>query len=213
MKYPIFLNLKSKRVVVVGAGSVGTRKVLSLLDSQARIVVIADDIDKALETQCIGKNVEFVKTKYSKEYLAGAVIAFAATNNSELNRQIYKDCQELEILCNVPENPELSDFLLPAVVKRGGLQITVGTEGSNRAYEGHIRKKLEEIFTDKHGEFLAELDAVRQHISSTIADPEKRIVILGELAGDSSFQYFLDNSHEKWQKYIKERIKTHTAKE
>ena len=85
------------------------------------------------------------------------MLAIAATSDRQLNRRIYKDCQELEILCNVVDAPELCDFIVPAVVKRGDLQIAIGTEGNCPAYAGHLRKKLEQSFTDKHGEFLAEL--------------------------------------------------------
>ena len=158
MKYPIFLNLKLKRAVVVGGGSVATRKVLTLLGTQARVVVVADQIDEVLKTKCKNTNTEFVQAKYSKEYLAGATIVFAATNDRKVNEQIYKDCQQIEALCNVADEPELCDFFVPAVVKRGDLQIAVGTDGYSPAYAGHIRQKLESIFTEKHGEFLAELD-------------------------------------------------------
>ncbi|HAL44362.1 MAG: hypothetical protein A2Y12_15735 [Planctomycetes bacterium GWF2_42_9] len=206
MKYPIFLNLKSKRAVVVGAGSVGTRKILSLLDCEARIVVVAEEIDEVLETQCRGTDTEFVKAKYSKEFLTGAAIAFAATNDRATNEQIYKDCQELEVLCNVPDNPDLCDFFVPAVLKRGDLQIAVCTEGYCPAYAGHIRKKLEEIFTEKHGKFLTELEQIRKRIIDTVPDADERKTILGELAGDVSFEYFIKNGSAEWQKFAEEKL-------
>lgn len=212
MKYPIFLNLKSKRVVVIGAGSVGTRKVMSLLDCGARIVVVADKIDEVLKTQCLQKNVEFVETKYSKEYLTGAAIAFAATNKKEVNEQIYKDCQELEILCNVPDCPDMCDFFVPAVLKRGDLQIAVCTEGYSPAFAGHIKKKLEDIFTEKHGQFLAELEKIRKRIIEQVSDCETRKVLFGELAGDASFEYFVEKGPQEWQKNTLEKIKSHLAK-
>jgi precorrin-2 dehydrogenase/sirohydrochlorin ferrochelatase len=212
MKYPIFLNLKSKRAVVIGAGSVGTRKILSLLDSKARIVVVAEEIDEVLEAQCMGMDVEFVKTKYSKEFLTGAAIAFAATNDRTTNEQIYKDCQELDVLCNVPDNPDLCDFFVPAILKRGDLQIAVCTEGYSPAYAGHIRKKLEEIFTEKHGEFLAELEQIRKRIMDKVADADERKTILGELAGDASFEFFIKKGFAEWQEFAEEKIKTHVAK-
>ncbi|HBG25719.1 MAG: hypothetical protein A2Y10_20425 [Planctomycetes bacterium GWF2_41_51] len=211
MKYPIFLNLKSKRAVVIGGGSVAARKVLGLLDSQARIVVVADKIDDVLENRCRNSNVEFVEAKYSKEYLVSASIVFAATNDRSVNEQVYKDCQELEILCNVADEPEFCDFFVPAVVKRGDLQIAVCTEGDSPSYAGHIRKKLEDIFTEKHGEFLAELEAIRERIMEEISDSSQRKVILGELAGDASFDYYLEKGPEEWEKNTEEKIKSHIA--
>jgi len=211
MKYPIFLNLESKRAVVIGGGSVAARKVLSLLDTQARIVVIADQIDEVLKTRCKNTDTEFVEAKYSKDYLAGATIAFAATNDEELNEQIYKDCQQLEVLCNVVDAPQLCDFFVPAVVKRGDLQIAVCTEGYSPAYAGHIRQKLEGIFTEKHGEFLAELETIRKYIIEEVPDAADRKTILGGLVGDESFKYFVENGAASWRKYAEKIINSPAA--
>jgi precorrin-2 dehydrogenase/sirohydrochlorin ferrochelatase len=211
MKYPVFLNLQSKRAVVIGAGSVAARKVLGLLEAGARVVVVAGKIDEILKTRCKNTNTEFVEAKYSKDYLAGATIAFAATNDEKLNEQIYRDCQQLDVLCNAVDSPDLCDFFVPAVVRRNNLQIAVCTEGSFPAYAGHIRKKLESIFTEKHGEFLAELETVRKDIMKDVPGSTRRKVLSGELAGDVSFEYFVKNGPANWRKYAEKIIKSPAA--
>jgi len=155
---------------------------------------------------CRGTDVELIKSRYSKNYLAGALLAIAATNNARLNKQIYKDCQELEVLCNVVDVPELCDFFVPAVVKRGNLQIAIGTEGQCPAYAGHIRKKLEKIFTEKHGQFLAELETLRKDIIKNVPEPSDRKVLLGKLADDESFEYFIEKGQAKWHVFAAELI-------
>ncbi len=205
-KYPIFLELGERRSVVIGGGSVAARKAQALLNAGTRLVVVAERIDNMMTVICQGKNAELIKSRYSKEYLAGAVLVIAATNNNQLNKQIYKDCQELEILCNVVDVPELCDFYVPAVVKRGDLQIAIGTEGRCPAYAGHIRKKLEKIFTEKHGQFLAELEELRKRIIKEVAEPADRKAILGELADDKSFNFFLENDQDQWQIFVEDLI-------
>jgi siroheme synthase (precorrin-2 oxidase/ferrochelatase) len=101
---------------------------------------------------------------------------------------------------------------VPAVVKRGDLQIAVGTEGQSPAYAGHIRKKLELIFTEKHGEFLAEIEATREKIIKEVPDPVERKAISGELVDDESFEYFLRNGPTAWRTMAEEMIKSHTGK-
>ena len=103
--------------------------------------------------------------------------------------------------------PELCDFFVPAVVKRGSLKIAVGTDGQCPAYAGHIRKKLEKIFTEKHGLFLSELEKMRLKVINEIHEPDKRKIILGRLCDDNSFDYFLDNGPEKWRLYSMELMK------
>jgi len=200
-KYPIFLELSGRRAVVVGGGAVAVRKAQALLAAGARLVVVAERIDNMLMVLCRDKNTELIKSKYSKDYLSEAVLAIAATNNHRLNGRIYKDCQELEVLCNVVDEPELCDFFVPAVVKRGDLQIAIGTEGHCPAYAGHIRKKLEEIFTEEHGQFLAELETLRKRILKDMAEPTERKALLGELADDKSFEYFIENGAAQWRSF------------
>jgi precorrin-2 dehydrogenase/sirohydrochlorin ferrochelatase len=187
-KYPIYLELSGRRAVIIGAGAVAARKAQSLLDAGARLVIVAEHINDMLTALCQGTNAKLIESRYSKDYLVGAVLAIAATNNRQLNKRIYNDCQELEILCNVVDEPELCDFFVPAVVKRGDLQIAVATEGDCPAYAGHVRKKLEQTFTDKHGQFLAELETLRKHIIKQVSDPTDRKSLLGQLVDDKSKQ-------------------------
>jgi precorrin-2 dehydrogenase/sirohydrochlorin ferrochelatase len=205
-KYPIFLELAGRRAVVIGGGAVAVRKAQGLLAAGARLVVVAEHVDDMLTALCTRSEAELVRSKYSKNYLAGAVLAIAATNNQQLNKQIYKDCQELEILCNVVDQPELCDFFVPAVVKRGELQIAIGTEGYCPAYAGHIRKKLERTFSDKHGQFLAELETLRKRIIKDVPETSDRKALLVLLVDDKSFEYFIENGPAKWQAYADKLI-------
>lgn len=188
------------------------RKARSLLAAKARLVVVAEKVNDVLTGLCTDSGAELIRSKYSKDYLAGAVLVIAGTNDSRLNRRIYKDCQELEILCNVVDQPELCDFYVPAVVKRGDLQIAIGTEGDCPAYAGHIRKKLEQIFTEKHGDFLAELETLRQRIIENVPNPTDRTTLLGELVDDESFAYFVQNGAAAWRRKAEETITSHAAK-
>jgi precorrin-2 dehydrogenase/sirohydrochlorin ferrochelatase len=211
-KYPIFLELAGRRAVLIGGGAVAVRKARSLLAAGARLVVVAEQVDDVLTNLCTASSAKLVRSKYSKDYIAEAVLVIAATNDHELNKQIYKDCQELEILCNVVDQPELCDFYVPAVVRRGDLQIAVGTEGDCPAYASHIRKKLEQIFTKKHGEFLAELEAMRDRIIKDVPGEADRKVLLGELVDDESFDYFVENGSSAWRDRAEKIIKSSCSK-
>lgn len=203
-KYPIFLELGGRRAVIVGGGAVATRKAQTLLAAGARLVVVSKTIDDVLAALCQSTNAELIKSGYSKNYIAGAVLVIAATSDEQLNKQIYKDCQELEILCNVVDAPELCDFIVPAVVKRGDLQVAIGTEGHCPAYAGHLRKKLEQTITIQHGEFLAELEMARKRIFKDVPNMADRKTLIGQLADDKSFEYFLQNGSEAWRNYAQE---------
>ena len=212
-KYPIFVELSGRRAVVIGAGAVAVRKAQSLLTTGARLVVVGKKISEAMSALCAGDDVELIESRYSKDYLPGAVLVIAATSDTQLNKRIYKDCQQLEILCNVVDQPGLCDFFVPAVVRRGDLQIAVGTNGTCPAYAGHLRKKLEEIFSDEHGRFLDELQAIRRDICEAVPDQGQRKALLGQLAGDESFEYFIENGPAAWQQYARKLVTRATSHE
>jgi len=228
-KYPIFLEVSGRRVVLIGGGAIAARKAEPLLKAGARLVVVAERTGEAMRELCRGTTAgstgstsspqvsspqaEMIEGRYSKDYLSGAMLAIAATDDDKLNQRIYKDCQELEILCNVVDSPVLCDFFVPAVVKRGDLQIAICTEGHSPAYAGHIRKKIEKIFTEKHGEFLAELEAIREHIIEEVTDPAERKALSGKLVDDTSFEYFVANGVALWRRRAEEMIKSHTGKQ
>ena len=87
-KYPIFLELGKRRVVLVGGGIVATRKAESLLKAGARLVVVAERVDETLRRLCTAGKAELIEGKYSKAHLTGATLAIAATDNEKLNSQI-----------------------------------------------------------------------------------------------------------------------------
>ena len=207
-KYPIYLEMSGRRAVVIGAGAVALRKVQALSEAGARVIVAAEHINPSLEQGFALPNVEMVISSYSKDFLVGATLAIAATNDAVLNRQIYQDCQSLEVLCNVVDEPQLCDFYVPAVVRRGDLQIAIGTNGNCPAYAGHLREKLEAMFSDTHGAFVSELEKVRKRIIAEIADPNQRKALMGSLASDESYSFFASHGAEDWNRQYMSHIQS-----
>jgi len=203
VKYPIFVSLEGRRVVVIGAGGVAQRKIEVLSGAGADVLVVAESISEEI---CKGPKVKLIEGEYKSEYLNGAVLVIAATSDNDLNREVYHDCRQQGVLCNVVDVPELCDFFVPAIARRGDLQIAIGTEGHCPAYAAHIRRKLEAIFTDKHGEFLVELGAMRKKVIE-IVDADKRKAMLVKIADEESFEYFEAKGAEKWRRYAESIIK------
>ncbi|MEN6336429.1 MAG: bifunctional precorrin-2 dehydrogenase/sirohydrochlorin ferrochelatase [Phycisphaerales bacterium] len=210
-KYPIFLELGGRRVVVVGGGVVAVRKATSLLEAGARLVVVAFKPTEAMTTLCTNHGGELIRDRYAKQYIAEAVLVIAATDDAQVNAQVYHDCQELEILCNVVDDPEHCDFFVPALVKRGDLQIAIGTGGYCPAYAGHLRQKLETQFTEEHGRFLKELEGIRKEVIDEIPNEAERKAMLGSLVDDESFEYFRTHGPQAWRDRAQDRIKANST--
>ncbi len=210
-KYPIYLDLAQQRVVIIGGGTVAFRKAQVVLEAGARLIVVAKKISEAMDKLCLTTSAELIRGSYAKEYLGRARLVIAATNDQELNETIYEDCQSLEILCNVVDQPDLCDFYVPAVVKRGCLQVAISTDGYCPAYAGHLRRKIEQIITEEHGRFVCQLEWARQEVLRVFDDPDLKKSILGDLVSDHSFDIFCKNGVEAWREYASRHIQECTA--
>ena len=204
-KYPVYLELEGKQAVLIGAGSVAARKAKTLVAAGAGVRVVARNIEPAFQGLCEGLPIEIIQNDYSKEYIQDAFLVIAATNDNALNTQIFQDCQELKILCNVVDVPPLCNFYVPAVIRRGDLQLAIGTNGKCPAYAAHLRRKFEELITEEHGKFLNMLDDARQFITRQVP-ATKRKELLTKLADDNSYQLFLDKGSDAWKLMAQELI-------
>ena len=205
-KYPIFIELKDKRVVIIGGGLIAFRKAQALLETQCRLVVVTKTVCPALEALCDQSTAELVLGPYMAEYLGEAMLVVAATNQQTLNEQIYRDCQSRQILCNVVDQPDLCDFYVPAIVKQGLLQIAVSTNGASPAFASHVRQRLEGLYTEEHGEFLDLLLWAREQTLASLTDANQKKTVSGWLAGDASFDLFVTQGADAWRDMARQRI-------
>lgn len=136
--YPLFLELKDRLCVVVGGGSVGRRKMHSLLAAGARVRLV----DPLAEAELLPPGVEQRCRGYRPEDLAGAVLAFAATNRREVNAAVARDARSAGIFVNVVDASEESDFIVPALLRRGALTVAVATEGQSPALAALVRDEI-----------------------------------------------------------------------
>lgn len=164
--YPIFLDIKGKDCLVIGGGRVGARKAATLERCGANVRVISDRFSSWFDDLST-ISICFEKKKYETKDMKGMFLVFAATNDSDLNQQIKNDASLLNILCNVADAPDNSDFLLPSIVDRGDLVVAVSTSGSSPAMAKKIRQDLENHFGTEYAKFLLLMGEIRKKLLSS----------------------------------------------
>ena len=155
--YPIFLDLSGRRCVVVGGGEVANRKARKLLQARAEVVVISPEIGPELESVAS----EVHRRPYEDGDLAGAYLAFAATDAREANAAVAAEAKERGIPVNVADRPSEGDFALPSTLRRGRLQVAVSTGGASPTLARKIKGELEEAFGPEWAGIVEELRAAR----------------------------------------------------
>ena len=175
--YPVFLNLRGRRVVVVGGGQVALRKVRGLMECGAVVTVIAPDAVPALEDLAQKGRIELVRREYQSGDLHGASLVVASTDRREVNAQVSAEAAEEGIFVNVVDDPELCSFIMPSVLSRGDLVVAVSTGGRSPLLARLVRDLLADVIGPEYGEMAALMGRLRPEVRRAAATEAERAEI------------------------------------
>ena len=146
---PVNLKMKDRTCLVVGGGKIALRKVSTLLDYDCKLTVIAPEVEQQLEYFAERKFLILEKRPYKSPEAKSYDIVIAATDNTELNKQVADDCNKAGVPVNVVDTPKLCDFTFPATLRRDCLTVSVSTDGKAPFLSGQLRVILETVFPDR----------------------------------------------------------------
>ena len=203
--YPIHLDVKNRNCLVVGGGAVGNRKVNTLLMCGARVTVVSLDPTPQLKKLAAERSIILRERAYRSADLKRMFLVIGATDNEKLNRQISKDAEQIGILCNITDRPEACNFILPSIVQRGDLVITISTSGQSPALAKHIRRKMEAQFGGEYVDFLLLMGAIRKKLLSQTHEPEAHKALFNQLI-DSNLIELLRTGQKREINLVLQRI-------
>jgi precorrin-2 dehydrogenase / sirohydrochlorin ferrochelatase len=195
----MFVKLEGKRCLVVGAGKVGEPKIGGLLDTGARVHVVALEASETVHAWANEGKITLELRAFDPEDLEGTFLVVVATASRALNASIYREAQRRGILCNVVDVPEYCDFYYPAVVRRGDLQIAISTNGQSPSLAQKLRQQLERQFGPGYAPWVAELGETRRLVLASDLDPKKKSDLLHSLASREAFKAALAEQLTKRQ--------------
>lgn len=195
--YPVNLDIRNRKCLVVGGGEVGTRKVITLLECGAIVTVVSIDASEKLLNLAESGLIELRKRPYAGEDLAGMFLVICATDDEKLNRLVSEDAGKLNMLCNIADRPEACNFILPALVKRGDFVIAVSTSGKSPAFAKKIRKDLEKQYGAEYADFLKLMGAIRKKLLTVSHEPEEHKPLFEKLINKDIAQLIKDGDTDK----------------
>jgi precorrin-2 dehydrogenase/sirohydrochlorin ferrochelatase len=170
--YPVNLDVQKRSCLVVGGGRVGTRKVKTLLACKAHVTVISPAVTPELAAMAEQKQIIWLTRNYRSSDLDQTFLVIGATDDQALNQQIHQDAENAQRLCNIADQPDLCNFILPAFIRQGDLMIAVSTAGKSPAFAKHLRRQLEKQYGPEYGQFLTLMGAVRKKLLAQAHAPE-----------------------------------------
>lgn len=140
---PISIDVKGKKIVIIGGGAVAWHKIESLTKFADNIWVIGKEVSDKIKNA----GVNYIEKEYDKSDLEGALIVYAATNIRELNHQVKEDGHAINLLVNTVDKPSECDFVSPAIYRKDFISVAVSSNAQSvyKAIEvrNFIKDKLE----------------------------------------------------------------------
>jgi siroheme synthase-like protein len=162
--YPVSLSLHQRPCVVIGGGRVAERKVGGLLAAGALVTVVSPALTPGLRALARRARIRHVRRRYRPGDLAGAALAFATTGDTRINAEVADEGRAHGVWVNAADDPVHCDFILPAVLRRGGLEVSVGTGGASPALSRAVRDQLARVLGRDYARLTRVVADVRREV-------------------------------------------------
>lgn len=193
--FPISLKLQQQPCLIVGGGHIAYRKAVLLHKAGAVIHIIAPDIDANLLQLVEESQGQYIQALYPAQIqLNDYRLVIAATDDYAVNTQVFEDCEALKILVNSVDDPPHCRFMVPAIVDRSPLVISVASNGTSPVLSRQIRTQLETSIPHGMGKLAEFSGKWRAAVKAKISNPDERRVFWEDLYASSlKEQVFHDN--------------------
>ncbi|MGE8723120.1 precorrin-2 dehydrogenase/sirohydrochlorin ferrochelatase family protein [Leptospira terpstrae] len=190
-KYPIFLNLENKNILIVGGGNACLEKLVGLEFTGANLHVISIDFSEEVKT-FLNKypNIKVEKRAIKEEDLNHREIIFLATSDPDTNRNFRKIGKEKGIWVNSVDDPKNCDFYSSSTVSIGPVQFAISTDGKFAGVSSTLRKLFEEIIPEEDHELMETLFEMRRNLKEILPDNTERRKVLKEIVHNLNSKYF-----------------------
>lgn len=201
---PIMLNIQAKRCVIIGGGPVALRRAGALLDADARVTVIAPDIDPGLAELAV----ELRQRPYQPGDLDGAVLVVVASDDPKVNTAVAQDARRAGVLVNRADDPTAGDFIVPAHAHHGPITLAVHTGGTSAAASAIIRRELSDALDPDWPRLIQAASAFRSMIQERVPDPKQRRQRLKQLTDPHAMAILKQQGEAALRDYYQTLTKT-----
>lgn len=161
---PLFCQLQNKPVLIVGGGEVAVRKARLLLDAKAKITINAPHLEPQLMSWAEQGRLTVCAADFHPELLDGKWLVIAATNQPEVNQQVFNEASLRQIFCNVVDSPAHCSAIMPAIIDRSPLMVAISSAGAAPVLSRQLREKLEAMLPQHLGQLAALAGKLRERV-------------------------------------------------
>lgn len=170
---PLFLNLEHKNVIVIGGGSMATRRILQIMESSPFLTVISPSASDTIQQLHAEERVVWLQRTYERADLLSASLIILAAGDAAVHRAVHKEAPAACFINDVME-AEKGTAVFPAHLQRGRLQIALTTGGASPKLSRKITQEIAQAFPEDYGQYIEFLYEARQLLKQlTLPQDEK----------------------------------------
>ncbi len=204
--FPVFLDLKKRRCLLVGGGEVATRKGRMLAKAGAVLRIVAPEISAELRELANTSGGELLQREYRTSDLQDCVLAIAATDIESLNEKISADAQALQLPVNVVDTPALCTYITPAIIDRSPLVIAVSSGGEAPVLARLVRAKLETLIPTGYGKLAQIASQWRERIKARFSDGDSRRKFWEKILQGPAAELMMNGQEEAANSFIRNEL-------
>jgi uroporphyrin-III C-methyltransferase/precorrin-2 dehydrogenase/sirohydrochlorin ferrochelatase len=171
---PVFLDLRGRRVLLVGGGAVAARKAALLLDAGAQLRIVAPELCAELAQLCEDRDAHHLAVTFEAAHLDACVLAVAATDDPAVNLQVAAAGRAARIWVNAVDDPAASSCLMPSIVDRSPVIVAIGTGGATPTLARRLRTRIEALLPERLGELARAAGQRRAQVRAALPALELR---------------------------------------
>ena len=166
--YPIYIDIEDRNVLIVGGGNVCARKAETMMRYGGRVTIVSPEITDEIKAWEADGALAVRHKTYAEADLDGASIVIASTDDQCVNARVARDCRRRKIPVNVVDVTHLCEFIVPAIIEKGSIQIAISTGGKSPALARTLKEDLIRTMGPEYAEVNDLLGTLRKSAKSVL---------------------------------------------
>lgn len=195
--YPINLDLAGRSVLVVGGGVIAEGKARQLVEAGARVRIVSPALTVSLSEFANAGRLDWQQGVFAESDLDGVWLVISATDDQTVNETVAQAAAQRYLLCNVVDQPSLCNFITPALVTRGRLQISVSTGGGSPSVAQRVKREIAELIGDEYSDLLELAAELRAEAKPLLPNFEQRRTLMHNFAESEAIELLRAGKHDE----------------
>jgi siroheme synthase-like protein len=206
--FPVFIKLEELRLLIVGGGKIGLEKLQTVLQNSpaTQVSLVAPEIGQPVrDLAAVHPGIRLLERPYHPNDLEYADIVIVAVNDRSVSATVARDAREKGVLVNVADTPELCDFYLGSVVRKGHLKIAISTNGKSPTIAKRLKEEIGSMIPEEMNAVLDDMQTIRKGLNGDFTEKVRRLNELTSVlaAKQDKPELLAGPGGSKWQRVVK----------